>query len=562
MDEMDEMDAERVRRCDMMKRAAILTFYNPGNIGARYVAAALQRAGVEPYLIHVKQFYTEPWVRRDDVEHVRRVEADPIKKVRFTFPGWYAYAPYPMPITAREKELLGEFLRSRQLDLIGLSLYTVNFDLAREMTAWLRREAPGVPILWGGVHATVKPEECIEVADIACIGEGEQPIAELARRWDEYRRGENPPIEGLWYRRGQTIIQSPRPPLMTDLDSLPVPLYGHNEILVDYDRLDDKALCDAEYLSRGTNLVVLTERGCPYACTFCIYSRLHGLYPGQPRFRRRSVENVLAEVEDRVARLGQRHIVFHDEILGMQKEWVREFTAKFKDRFGSRGVTFTGYVHPLTTDEESVRLLAEAGLTQTGIGLQSGSEYTARQLYRRYHHPEKVVALSQWIQKYKIPHVQVDLLVDNPYEREEHLRETLDLLLRLEPPFVVALIGLVIYKECKLADLEPPDFPYDEKMHLFYKMLFFLAGVADLDRKTIRAWSEDGYLREHPERLEEVAVALWDVYKKKQKAECDLAALRAAQTSAADRATSPPPVPAREFLDRLRRRAASLFGLR
>lgn len=559
---MDEMDAERVRRRDMMKRAAILTFYNPGNIGARYVAAALQRAGVEPYLIHVKQFYTEPWVRRDDIEHVRRVEADPIKKVRFTFPGWYAYAPYPMPITAREKELLGEFLRSRQLDLIGLSLYTVNFDLAREMTAWLRREAPGVPILWGGVHPTVKPDECVEAADIVCVGEGEQPIAELVRHWDAYRRGENPPIEGLWYRRGETIIQSPRPPLLTDLDSLPVPLYGHNEILVDYDRLDDKALCDAEYLSRGTNLVVLTERGCPYACTFCIYSRLHGLYPGQPRFRRRSVENVLAEVEDRVTRLGQRHIVFHDEILGMQKEWVREFAAKFKDRFGSRGVTFTGYVHPLTTDEESVRLLAEAGLTRTGIGLQSGSEYTARQLYRRYHHPEKVVALSHWIQKYKIPHVQVDLLVDNPYEREEHLRETLDLLLRLEPPFVVALIGLVIYQECKLADLEPPDFPYDEKMHLFYKMLFFLAGVADLDRKTLRAWSEDRCLRENPERLEDIAIALWDVYKKKQKAECDLAALRAAQACALPAASPPPRFSVREFLRGLRRRAASLFGFR
>ena len=544
----------------MMKKAAILTFYNPGNIGARYVAAALKAAGVEPYLIHVKQFYTEPWVRRDDLAHIRRVESDPIKKVRFTFPGWYAYAPYPMPITAREKELLADFLRVRQFDLIGLSLYTVNFDLARDLTGWLRHEMPGVPILWGGVHPTVKPDECIEVADIVCLGEGEKPLAELVRHWDEYRRGDNPPIEGLWYRRGETVVRSGRPPLMTDLDLLPMPLYGDNEILVDYDRLDERSLCDAEYLSRGTNLVVLTERGCPYACTFCIYSTLHGLYPGQPRFRRRSVENVLAEVEDRVSRLGLRHIIFHDEILGMQKEWVREFAVKFKARFHSRGVTFTGYVHPLTTDEESVRLLAEAGLTQTGIGLQSGSEYTARQLFRRYHHPEKVVALSQWIQKHRIPHVQVDLLVDNPFEREEHLRETLDLLLHLEPPFVVALIGLVIYKECKLAEIAPPNFPYDEKMHLFYKMLFFLAGIADLDRKTIRAWSEDRYLREHPERLEETAVALWDVYKKKRQAENDLAALRATRVCAAAPPAPCAAPPRPSFWRRLKRRAASLLG--
>jgi len=549
----------------MMKRAAILTFYNPGNIGARYVAGALKSAGVEPYLIHVKQFYTEPWVRRNDIEHIRRVESDPIKKVRFTFPGWYAYAPYPTPITAREKELMADFLRSRQLDLIGLSLYTVNFDLARDMTAWLRREVPGVPILWGGVHSLVKPEECIEFADIVCVGEGERPLTELVRRWDEYRSGENPAIEGLWYRRDGTIVRTPRPPLVTDLDSLPMPLYGYNEILVDYDRLDERSLCEAEYLSRGTNLVVLTERGCPYACTFCIYSMIHQLYPGQPRFRRRSVENVLAEVEDRVARLGLRHIIFHDEILGMQKEWVREFAAKFKERFGSRGVTFTGYVHPITSDEEMVRQLAEAGLTRTGIGLQSGSEYTARQLYRRSHNPEKVVQLSRWIQKYKIPHVQVDLLVDNPYEREEHLRETLDLLLRLEPPFVVALIGLVIYKECRLSELPPPDFPYDEKMHLFYKMLFFLVGIADLDRKTIHAWSEDAHLREHPERLEEIAVTLWGIYKKKCQAENDLAALRAAQVCAPPPSapTAPPQSSlARAFLRRLKHGVMSFLGSR
>lgn len=545
----------------MMKRAAILTFYNPGNIGARYVAAALEAVGVEPFLVHVKQFYADPWVRRDDLEQIRRVEADPLKKVRFTFPGWYVYAPYPVSISDREKQLLADFLRLRNFDLIGLSLYSVNVELAREFTGWLRREVPGVPILWGGVHPTLKPEECIAVADIVCVGEGEQPIAELARRWDDYRRGENPPIPGLWYRRDGTVASSPRPPLVSDLDSLPMPLYGRNDLLLDHDKLDDRILCDTEYLSRATNVVILTERGCPYSCSFCIYSVLHGLYRGQPRFRRRSVENVLAEVENRVSRLGLRHIVFHDEILGMQKEWVREFAAKFKERFTPRGVTFMGYVHPFTSDEETVRLLAEAGLTGTGIGLQSGSEYTARQLYGRHHAPEKAVQLSQWLQKYKVSDIQIDLLVDNPYEREEHLRETLELLLRLEPPFGVTLFGLVIYKETRMAQLPPPGFPYDEKMHLFYKMLFFLTSIADLDRKTIRGWSEDRYLREHPERLEEVAIALWDLYKKKRAAEKDAAAMRHAQAFARQQALAAAAQPSapRALLRRIKQRVKSLI---
>jgi len=545
-----------------MKRAAILTLYNPGNIGARYVAAALKEAGVETYIINVKQFYTDPWVRRDDLEHVRRVESEPTRKVRFTFPGWYAYSPYPMPITERERELLAEYLRKLAPDIIGFSVYSVNFYLARELTEWLRSRLPEVPIVWGGVHALVRPEQCIEVADIVCTDEGERPMVELARRWDEYRRGGTPPIEGIWYRRGREVFRNPRAPLVTDLDSLPMPLFGENDVLLDFDRVDERILCDPNYLAQGYNVVVMTERGCPYSCNFCIYSILHRLYPGQSRFRRRSVENVLAEVEDRVSRLGLRHIIFHDEILGMQKEWVREFALKFKERFGPRGVTFTGYVHPLTTDEESLRLLAEAGLTRTGIGLQSGSAYTSRRIYNRYHRPEKVIELSRLIAKYGIEHTQVDLLVDNPYEREEHLRETLDLLLRMEPPFDVMCIGLVIYDECAMAELDPPDFPYDEKMHLFYKMLFHLTGIADLDRRTIRAWSEDRYLREHPERLEEIAAGLWEMNRKKRQAEKDLRALKAAALPHPSPIPRPPKRNGRALLGRVRRRVASLLGRR
>jgi len=544
----------------MMRRAAILTLYNPGNIGARYVAAALKEAGVETRLVHLKQFYTEPWVRRDDLEQIRRVETDPLKKVRFTFPGWYVYAPYPVPITEREKALLLDYLRSFRPDLIGLSLYSVNYDLACDLTLWLKREMPDVPIAWGGVHAVVRPDQCIEIADIVCTGEGERPMVELARRWDEFLAGRPPRIEGLWFRRGEQIIRSARRALETDLDSLPFPVYGEGEVLIDGDRVDERILCDPNYLAQGYNIVVMTERGCPYACSFCIYSILHDLYPDQPRFRRRSVENVLAEVEDRVSRLGLRHIIFHDEILGMQKEWVREFALKFKERFGPRGVTFTGYVHPLTTDEESLRLLVEAGLTRTGIGLQSGSAYTSRRIYNRYHRSEKVIELSRLLAKYNLADVQIDLLVDNPYEREEHLRETLDLLLRMEPPFHVMLFGLVIYGPSKMAQMPPPDFPFDEKMHLFYKMLFFLTGIADLDRRTIRAWSEDRYLREHPERLEEAAEALWAVYKAKQAAERKVAALRAAQPPP-PHPPAPSPFPdGKGLLWKVKNRLAALLG--
>ena len=60
-------------------------------------------------------------------------------------------------------------------DLIGLPVLTNHFETASIITSYLR-EHMAAPIIWGGIHPTLRPEECIAIADIICIGEGEESV--------------------------------------------------------------------------------------------------------------------------------------------------------------------------------------------------------------------------------------------------------------------------------------------------------------------------------------------------------------------------------------------------
>ena len=64
-------------------------------------------------------------------------------------------------------------------ELVGISVMTNFFDNAIQITQKLRNNYD-FPIVWGGIHPTIRPEESLDYADMVCIGEGEETIVELA----------------------------------------------------------------------------------------------------------------------------------------------------------------------------------------------------------------------------------------------------------------------------------------------------------------------------------------------------------------------------------------------
>ena len=71
-----------------------------------------------------------------------------------------------------------DFIRDYAPDLIGIGLMSIEFYPAKNLTRLLREKFQ-IPVIWGGVHVILKPEECLRYADYVCYGEGERTIVSL-----------------------------------------------------------------------------------------------------------------------------------------------------------------------------------------------------------------------------------------------------------------------------------------------------------------------------------------------------------------------------------------------
>ncbi len=507
----------------MKSRMAIITTYNPGAAGPRYVAGALARAGHDVKFIHLKELrcVAVPTADFEKHEALRRLQAD-IQYVPFQHPGEVLYVPYPSRITERELDLLIEEIENYDPHVVGISMFGVTVEIARRVTRLIHKRLPGLPVLWGGIHCMVCPEDCLRglradpqtgraadplaVPDILCAAEGEAPAVEFMERIEEYLRGGIPDVPGLWFVREGEVWRGAKAPFVDDLDSLAFPIYAGNEVLIDDDRVDHKFKDPRGFIQN--HLYIFTERGCPYKCSFCIHSVINKMGEGYHRIRRRSVENVLAEVEKRIAENGMKHFVIHDEIFAIQKPWIMEFAEKWERRMKPRAITFTGYVHPLTTDLEMLEALWRAGLTRTGIGLQTGSPRASREVYDRPLHRDRVIQMTEWLARFPFELVQIDLISDSPYETEDDRRETLELLLDMHPPFRVETFSLVVYPTSELVNKKPlmKEVPWAER--LFWNMLYHLTGAKHIAPETVREMSHSREYRENPLLLEQKVIEM------------------------------------------------------
>jgi radical SAM superfamily enzyme YgiQ (UPF0313 family) len=245
-------------------------------------------------------------------------------------------------------------------DLIAISSTSDQFELTRRLVPLLT-SISGTPVIIGGVHPTVAPEEAIAVTGILgiCIGEGEEAIVELAGALEQQQDYRN--IRNFWFRNGTDVLRNPVRPLIANLDDLP---------FTDRSIFDYQTLLDRNY-EDGAEFMV--GRGCPYQCAFCINPKLQQLYRGLGKFvRYRSVDNVIAEMEAvRSSYTGIGRITFHDDILAFDLEWLTAFTEKYRERIG---IPFRCNLRADSISPEVLDRLKRGGCIELWIGVESGNE--------------------------------------------------------------------------------------------------------------------------------------------------------------------------------------------
>ncbi|MCG6536111.1 MAG: cobalamin-dependent protein, partial [Syntrophales bacterium LBB04] len=145
-------------------------------------------------------------------------------------------------------------------DVVGSTSVTLNFPGAAEIVAEAKRHNPSLITIMGGPHVSfddIRTLEAYPEIDLIVRGEGEQTIAELmAAGMDPSSWRE---IRGLTFRQDGQIVSTDDRPFIEDLDSLPLPARH--------------LLPLSRYQALGYPISIITSRGCPYSCIFCLGRR-------------------------------------------------------------------------------------------------------------------------------------------------------------------------------------------------------------------------------------------------------------------------------------------------
>ncbi len=356
---------------------------------------------------------------------------------------------YPEPILEQVAELAEGF------DVAGISLMTNQFNHAIQLTDYLRKSTP-IPVIWGGVHPTVRPEECLEYADAVCIGEGEETILEITENLCKGKGFTG--IENLWIRNGEPpALRS----LITDLDALPMPDYDfHDQFVLTPDGKSIKPLdldLFIHYASggfmwkSGMSYQIMTSRGCPYQCSFCINSCLRDMYRGQKTYRRRSFEHVFKELDAALEQFPVQDVLFSDDsFFASSEDDLKSFSSEYKKRIG---LPFRCMATPNAITEPKVEALMDAGLCYVQVGIQSCAQEILSLYRRKWGSVDHIKRAAQILNKHSHDlEILYDIIIDNPWESVAHNLETLRTIVELPRPYLLQIYSLTLFPGTELFD--------------------------------------------------------------------------------------------------------------
>lgn len=513
-----------------MANVVFISLYDRNAYGQRLMSASLKRQGHRCHMIFLKRYDTN-WSYELDLEVGEYPWMGVNERGRV-----FKYASNSH-ITERELELLRGLLARIKPDVIGM---TVNTPLRVQNVKVTRfiKEHFDAPVVWGGYDPTVNAPQCLELCDYACVGEGDQTVLEIAARVDE-GRGFDDVCNLAYVRDGRTIF-NPKAPAEQQIDIYPWRDNSpQDKYFIEDDRLEESypVINDRPAGSYQT----MSARGCPYKCTYCCEATMKELYEGEKFLRRRSPQDIVAELVEAKRQFDLRHVRFEDEIFGMNLKWLEEFAPLYREQVG---LPFDAYIYPSRNIEKILKTLQYAGLAFCCLALESGSERINKKVFDRVYDRELYLKTVRACKELSIPFYS-DVITYNPYEEEGDLRQTLDVLLEMGGGFSMCINKLFVLPGTKMATqmqldgLEAGDASRD-KLFNYYCRLFWIASYSRHARRAVQLIEKSGIFRERPELLNPLVVKafldpVWGVRRVAVRAGRPIkAALRRSRPSPAD----------------------------
>lgn len=340
---------------------------------------------------------------------------------------------------------------------VGVSVITgTPIKDAVAISALAKKSAPGVPVVWGGWHPSIFPEQCLREgsADFCVSGQGEVTFAELLDALDSGGGVEG--IAGLAYLRNGEFVRNPERKFI-DINNFPSYDYGLVPIET-YFRLKGRRQID-----------FYSSQGCPYRCGFCadpyVYSR---------RWSGLKSRRMMSDVFEVVRKYRVEDVLFQDENFFANRNRVLEFCRGINEsdfRFSWAATSRADQIAPL--DDDLLREVARANLRKVMIGAESGSQEML-DLMKKDTLAEEAVISAEKLARHGIG-AAFGFIVGFPEEGFEDTLKTLDIIKqikRIDPGMEFNIFFFTPYPGTEL---------YEQIVRKGYRLPASLAEWSDID---------------------------------------------------------------------------------
>lgn len=312
-----------------------------------------------------------------------------------------------------------------QLTIVGSSTPSVYYDC--ETTAKIKEKVPGTFTIMVGVHVSAEPEKTLKESpdgvDAVAIREYDETVVELANRiGDGYNDELLEEIKGIAFKsKNGEIITTPERPYIADLDVIP-------HVSKVYKKFLDTGVNSPYYYghSRHPIMVIITGRGCPYYCTYCVIPQtLQG-----HKYRKRSVEDIVEEFKYIIANFPDlKEIMIEDDTLTADRKRCRRLAEALIEAKATK-IPWSCNARA-DVDLETMKIMKKANCRLFCVGFESGTQ----EILNNVKKGTKLEKIRKFREDSKKAGVLVHgcFMVGNQGETKETLESTLSLAKELSP---------------------------------------------------------------------------------------------------------------------------------
>jgi anaerobic magnesium-protoporphyrin IX monomethyl ester cyclase len=362
-----------------------------------------------------------------------------------------------------KNDVIEDRLKNFKPELVVISVPFSGWARAAfQIAATVKGVDNGIKVAIFGLHPSARPNECLkqENVDFVVIGEPELTVLELASALEKGGAADLAQVKGIGFtQNGKVTITAPRP-FIEDLDTLPFPA---RHLLPMKQFFEAAQRIPISGNLKKPSIRMLTSRGCPQSCIFCSNKIVMG-----KKWRARSAENVVAEIEQIVKAYGVRQIDFLDDNIAFNRKRLETICDLLvQKRLHIEWCTPNG-VRADSLDAELLAKMRAAGCRKILVAPESGVQRIVDDVIKKKQSLKRVEEVVAAAHKLGIK-VGCFFILGLIGETKEDMKETISFAYKLRQlgaeyfyfSYATPLYGTELYRQAKEGGYLTADFSDD-----------------------------------------------------------------------------------------------------